>query len=149
MSLEKDIMEQLKAAMKAKDQVALASLRAIKTAILKAKTDVGASGELSEEDELKLLQREVKQRKEAAEQFIAQGAQEMADEELAQSKVIEQFLPKQLSEEEVTAILKDIIVQVKAESSRDMGKVMGVATKQLAGKADGKMISQITKTLLN
>lgn len=149
MSLEKDIMEQLKAAMRAKDQVALAALRAVKTAILKAKTDVGASGELSEEDELKLLQREVKQRKEAAEQFIAQGAQEMADEELAQSKVIEQFLPKQLSEEEVTTVLKDIIKQVDATSPRDMGKVMGVATKQLAGKADGKMISQITKSLLS
>lgn len=149
MSLEKEIMEQLKTAMKAKDQVALASLRAIKTAILKAKTEVGAANELSEEDELKLLQREVKQRKEAAEQFVAQGAQDMADEELAQAKIIEQFLPKQMSEEEVTTVLKQIITQVGAESSRDMGKVMGVATKQLAGKADGKMISQITKSLLS
>ncbi|APD07342.1 uncharacterized protein UJ101_01832 [Flavobacteriaceae bacterium UJ101] len=149
MSLEKDIMEQLKTAMKAKDQVALASLRAIKTAILKAKTEAGAGGELSEEDELKLLQREVKQRKEAAEQFIAQGAQNMADEELAQAKIIEQFLPEQMSEEEVTVALKEIITQVGAESPKDMGKVMGVATKKLAGKADGKMISQITKSLLN
>ncbi len=149
MSLEKDIMEQLKTAMKAKDQVALASLRAIKTAILKAKTEAGTGGELSEEDELKLLQREVKQRKEAAEQFIAQGAQDMADEELAQAKIIEQFLPEQMSEEDVTAALKEIITQVGAESPKDMGKVMGVATKKLAGKADGKMISQITKSLLN
>ncbi|MFV0237834.1 MAG: GatB/YqeY domain-containing protein [Flavobacteriales bacterium] len=149
MSLEKDIMEQLKAAMKNKDQVALASLRAIKTAILKVKTESGASGELSKEDELKLLQREVKQRKEAAEQFIAQGAQDMADEELAQSEIIEQFLPEQMSEEEVTAVLKEIIIQVGAESLRDMRKVMDVATKQLAGKSDGKMISQITKSLLS
>ncbi len=149
MSLEKDIMTELKLAMKAKDQVALASLRAIKTAILKAKTEVGAGDELTEGDELKLLQREVKQRKEAAEQFIAQGAQEMANEELAQAKVIERFLPEQLSEDEVMAILKEIITQVGAESPKDMGKVMGAATKQLAGKADGKMISKLTKVLLS
>lgn len=149
MSLEKNVMEQLKIAMKSKDQVALASLRAIKTAILKAKTEEGAQGKLSEEDELKLLQREVKQRKEAAEQFIAQEAREMAEEELAQAKVIEQFLPKQLSKEEITTVLKEIITQVGAETPRDMGKVMSVATKQLAGKADGKMISQIVKSLLS
>ncbi len=149
MSLEKDIMTELKLAMKAKDQVALASLRAVKTAILKAKTEVGAGDKLTEEDELKLLQREVKQRKEAAEQFIAQGAQEMANEELAQAKVIERFLPEQLSEDEVMAVLKEIITQVGAESPKDMGKVMGAATKQLAGKADGKMISKLTKVLLS
>ncbi len=148
MSLEKEIMEQLKVAMKSKDQIALASLRAIKTAILKAKTETGAQGKLSEEDELKLLQREVKQRKEAAEQFTVQGAHEMAEEELAQSKIIEQFLLEQMSEKEVTTVLKKVIAQVGAESPRDMGKVMGVATKQLAGKADGKLISQIAKSLL-
>ncbi len=149
MSLEKEIMEQLKVAMKSKDQIALASLRAVKTAILKAKTEAGAQGKLSEEDELKLLQREVKQRKEAAEQFITQGACKMAEEELAQSKIIEQFLPEQMSEKEVTTVLKKIITQVGAESPRDMGKVMRVATKRLAGKADGKLISQITKSLLS
>lgn len=147
MSLEQQIMEQLKTAMKEKNQVALAALRAVKSAILLEKTS-GGSGELSEQDEIKILQKQVKQRKEAAEQFIANNAQEMADEELAQAKVIEQFLPAQMSEDEVEAVLKGIIAEVGAEGPKDMGKVMGAATQKLAGQADGKMISQLVKKLL-
>jgi gatB/yqey domain protein len=142
-------MEALKEAMKAKDTVALESLRAIKSAILLARTEAGASEELSEADELKLLQKLVKQRKDSAALYTQQGRNDLAEPELAQMAVIEKFLPAQLSEAEVEEALKGIIAQVGATSPKDMGKVMGAATKQLAGKADGKLISDIVKKLLS
>ena len=148
MSLQTKVMEALKEAMKAKDTVALESLRAIKSAILLARTEAGASEELSEADELKLLQKLVKQRKDSAALYTQQGRNDLAEPELAQMAVIEKFLPAQLSEAEEEA-LKVIIAQVGATSPKDMGKVMGAATKQLAGKADGKLISDIVKKLLS
>ena len=149
MSLQTKVMEALKEAMKAKDTVALESLRAIKSAILLARTEAGASEELSEADEPKLLQKLVKQRKDSAALYTQQGRNDLAEPELAQMAVIEKFLPAQLSEAEVEEALKGIIAQVGATSSKDMGKVMGAATKQLAGKADGKLISDIVKKLLS
>lgn len=149
MSLQTKVMEALKEAMKAKDTVALESLRAIKSAILLARTEAGASEELSESDELKLLQKLVKQRKDSAALYTQQGRNDLAEPELAQMAVIEKFLPAQLSEAEVEEALKGIIAQVGATSPKDMGKVMGAATKQLAGKADGKLISDIVKKLLS
>ena len=149
MSLQTKVMEALKEAMKAKDTVALESLRAIKSAILLARTEAGASEELSEADELKLLQKLVKQRKDSAALYTQQGRNDLAEPELAQMAVIEKFLPAQLSEAEVEEALKGIIAQVGATSPKDMGKVMGVATKQLAGKADGKLISELVKKLLS
>jgi len=149
MSLQTKVMEALKEAMKAKDTVALESLRAIKSAILLARTEAGASEELSEADELKLLQKLVKQRKDSAALYTQQGRNDLAEPELAQMAVIEKFLPAQLSEAEVEEALKVIIAQVGATSPKDMGKVMGAATKQLAGKADGKLISDIVKKLLS
>jgi uncharacterized protein YqeY len=147
MSLEKKIMEQLKAAMKAKDSNALASLRAVKSAILLEKTKQ-AGTELTEADELKLVQKLVKQRKDSADIYISQNRQDLADVELAQVKVIEQFLPKQMSKEEIAAVVNEIIAQTGASSMKDMGKVMGIASKQLAGKADGKTISTLVKEKL-
>lgn len=149
MSLQTKVMEALKEAMKAKDTVALESLRAIKSAILLARTEAGASEELSEADELKLLQKLVKQRKDSAALYTQQGRNDLAEPELAQMAVIEKFLPAQLTEAEVEEALKGIIAQVGATSPKDMGKVMGAATKQLAGKADGKLISDIVKKLLS
>ena len=149
MSLQTKVMEALKEAMKAKDTVALESLRAIKSAILLARTEAGASEELSEADELKLLQKLVKQRKDSAALYTQQGRNDLAKPELAQMAVIEKFLPAQLSEAEVEEALKGIIAQVGATTPKDMGKVMGAATKQLAGKADGKLISDIVKKLLS
>ena len=148
MSLQTKVMDALKAAMKAKDTIALESLRAIKSAILLAKTEAGAAAELAEEEELKLLQKLVKQRKDSAALYTQQGRNDLAEPELAQVAVIEKFLPKQLSEAEVTEAVKAIIAEVGATSAKDMGKVMGVATKQLAGKTDGKVISAIVKSLL-
>ena len=148
MSLQTKVMEALKEAMKAKDTIALESLRAIKSAILLAKTEAGAAAELAEEEELKLLQKLVKQRKDSAALYAQQGRNDLAEPELAQVAVIEKFLPAQLSEAEVEEALKSIIAQVGATSPKDMGKVMGAATKQLAGKTDGKVISAIVKSLL-
>ena len=148
MSLHTKVMDSLKEAMKAKDTIALESLRAIKSAILLAKTEAGAAAELAEEEELKLLQKLVKQRKDSAALYAQQGRNDLAEPELAQVAVIEKFLPKQLSEAEVTEAVKAIIAEVGATSAKDMGKVMGVATKQLAGKTDGKVISAIVKSLL-
>ena len=148
MSLQTKVMDALKEAMKAKDTIALESLRAIKSAILLAKTEAGAAAELAEEEELKLLQKLVKERKDSAALYAQQGRNDLAEPELAQVAVIEKFLPKQLSEAEVTEAVKAIIAEVGATSAKDMGKVMGVATKQLAGKTDGKVISAIVKSLL-
>lgn len=151
MSLEQRIMTDLKAAMVAKDEAALRSLRAIKAAILLAKTAEGSQanrGELSPDDEIKLLQKLVKSRKDSLEIYQQQNRPELAKKEEEEIAVIEKFLPKQLSAEELKAELEKIIAATGASSPADMGKVMGVATKQLAGKADGKMISSLVKELL-
>lgn len=148
MSLELKIMTDLKAAMLAKDEAALRSLRAIKAAILLAKTAEGGNGEVSEEEEIKLLQKMVKQRKDSLEIFQQQNRPELAKKEEEEIAVIEKFLPKQMSPEEIKAALMNIITTVGASSPADMGKVMGAATKQLAGKADGKTISALVKELL-
>ncbi len=147
MSLQQKVMSQLKEAMKAKDKVALESLRAIKSALLLAQTS-GDKKELTEEDEIKLVQKLVKQRKESAELYTKQGREDLAEPELAQAKVLSQFLPEQLSEEELKKVISEIITQLGASSMKDMGKVMGLASKKLAGKADGKAISGVVKQLL-
>ncbi len=149
MSLEQKIMTDLKAAMLAKDEAALRSLRAVKAAILLAKTSEGAGGELKEDDEIKLLQKLVKQRKDSLEIFQQQNRTDLAQKEQEEIAVIEKFLPKQLSADEIKEELKKIIAAVGASSPADMGKVMGAATKQLAGKADGKTISSLVKELLS
>ena len=138
----------MKEAMKAKDQDALAALRAIKSAILLAQTESGSKEELSEDQELKLLQKLVKQRKDSAAIFSEQGREDLAGPELAQVEVISKFLPEQLGEEEVTNIVKEIIETTGAQGMKDMGKVMGQATARLTGKADGKLISGIVKSIL-
>jgi hypothetical protein len=149
MSLEQKIMGELKTAMFAKDEKALRSLRAIKAAILLAKTSEGAGGELKEEEEIKLLQKLVKQRKDSLEIFTQQNRADLAKKEQEEIEVIEKFLPKQLSAEEIKAELLAIIQETGAASPADMGKVMGTATKKLTGKADGKTISALVKELLN
>ena len=149
MSLQKKVMDKLKEAMKSKDTVALESLRAIKSAILLAQTDKGAKAELTEVDELKLLQRLVKQRKDSAALYLEQGREDLAKPELEQVAVIEQFLPEQMSEEAIKNAVALIIAQAGASSMKDMGKVMGIASQQLAGKADGKTISNVVKALLS
>ena len=149
MSLEQKIMTDLKAAMIAKDEAALRSLRAVKAAILLAKTAEGAGGELKEDDEMKLLQKLVKQRKDSLEIFQQQNRADLAKKEEEEIAVIEKFLPKQLSSEEIKAEVEKIITAVGATSPADMGKVMGAATKELAGKADGKTISAFVKELLS
>ena len=149
MSLEQKIMTELKTAMLAKDEAALRSLRAIKAAILLAKTSEGRSGELNEDDEIKLLQKLVKQRKDALEIFEKQNREDLAVKEREEIAVIEKFLPRQLSADEIKTAVAKIIADTGASSPADMGKVMGAATKQLAGKADGKTISSLVKELLN
>ncbi|HKO81492.1 MAG TPA: GatB/YqeY domain-containing protein [Chitinophagaceae bacterium] len=148
MNLEQKIMVELKTAMLAKDEVGLRSLRAIKAAILLVKTSEGGSGELKEEDEIKLLQKLVKQRKDSLEIFEQQNRTDLAQKEKDEIAVIEKFLPKQLSAEELKEELKKIIADVGASSPADLGKVMGIASKQFAGKADGKTISSLVKELL-
>ena len=148
MSLQNDIMEGIKTAMRAKDTVTLESLRAVKSAILLAQTETGAKEEISQEDEVKLLQKLVKQRKDSAAIYIQQGRQDLADPEIAQAAVIEKFLPAQLTEEEVEAVIKKIIADNGFAGMADMGKVMGIASKELAGSADGKTISNVVKKLL-
>lgn len=148
MALEEKIMTDLKAAMLAKDEKSLRSLRAIKAAIIVAKTAEGAGGVLKEEDEIKLLQKLVKQRKDSLEIFEKQNREDLAVKEREEIEVIEKFLPKQMSADELKEIIAGIIKQTGAVSPADMGKVMGAANKQLAGKADGKTISGIVKELL-
>jgi len=148
MSLEQKIMGELKTAMLAKDEKALRSLRAIKAAILLAKTSEGASGELKEEDEIKILQKLVKQRKDSLEIYQQQNRPDLAQKEQEELDVIEKFLPKQLSGEELKTIIQSIITETGASTPADMGKVMGAASKKLAGQADGKTISAIVKELL-
>ena len=148
MSLEERINQDIKAAMMAKEKVKLEALRANKSAILLAKTDGEHKDSLSTDVEMKILQKQYKQRKDAAEQFIQAGRQELADKELAEAAFIEEYLPKMLSTDELKAELVKIIEQVGAKAPSDMGKVMGVASKALAGKADGKAISDMVKQIL-
>ncbi|RMZ60721.1 GatB/YqeY domain-containing protein [Chryseobacterium nematophagum] len=148
MSLETTINESIKTAMKEKNKVALDSLRAVKAQILLLKTEAKGA-DVSSEQEIAILQRMVKQRKDSYEQFTAQGRNDLAEVEDAQMKVIEQFLPKQLSIEELEAEIKKIMSEANAESIKDLGKVMGIASKVLAGKSDGKSISEMAKKLLS
>ena len=145
MSLQKQVMTKMKVAMKAKDTVALQALRAVKSAFLLAKTESGAQEDISEEQELKIIQKQVKQRKESAAIFLKQGREDLAAPELAEIAVLEQFLPEALSEEEVSKVVKEVIADLNAEGMKDMGKVMGVVSKKLSGQADGKTISMLVK----
>lgn len=148
MSLEQQVMTEMKDAMKSKNEAALRSLRAIKAEIIKAKTDPGAKGEIDEATEQKFLQKMMKQRKDSFEIFTQQGRADLAAKEKEEMDIIEKFLPKQLSEAEIKQTVTSIIEQTGASSAADMGKVMGLASKQLAGVADGKTISAIVKELL-
>lgn len=148
MSLQQQVMEKMKVAMKAKDKVALESLRAIKSALLLAGTESGSDEEMSEEAEIQLVQKLVKQRKDSASIFIEQGRNDLADPELAQVAVIEQFLPEQLGEAEIEKVVLETIAATGADGMKDMGKVMGMVSKKLAGQADGKTISTIVKSKL-
>ncbi len=149
MSLQKVLMEKMKEAMKSKDTIALEALRAIKSAILLAKTEAGGADELTEEQEIKMLQKLVKQRKDSATLYKEQNREDLATPELQQAEVIAQFLPKQLDEAELKNVISEIVGRVGATSMKDMGKVMGIASKELAGKADGKAISTVVKQLLS
>jgi len=148
MGLEQKIMAELKTAMLAKDEKTVRSLRAVKAAIILAKTAEGSGGELKEDDEIKLLQKLVKQRKDSLEIFQQQNRADLAQKEQEEIQVIEKFLPQQLSAEDLKKELETIIAETGAASPADMGKVMGVATKKLAGKTDGKAISAAVKELL-
>ena len=148
MSLELTISEAIKTAMKDKDKVALDSLRAVKSQIMLLKTEAKGA-EVSPEQEIAILQRMIKQRKDSYEQFTAQNRADLAEVEEAQMKVIERFLPKQLSDEELETEMKKIIAETGAQSAKDLGKVMGAAGKALAGKSDGKSISEMAKKLLS
>ena len=149
MALEQQIMAEMKEAMKSKNEGVLRSLRAIKAEIIKAKTEPGAAGEIDEATEQKFLQKMMKQRRDSLEIFEKQGRADLAAKEKEEMEVIERFLPKQLSEAEIKAAVAAIITQTGAASPADMGKVMGLASKQLAGLADGKTISNIVKELLS
>jgi len=149
MSLEQKVMAEMKPAMLTKNEAGLRGLRAIKAAIILAKTAEGAGGELKEEDETKLLQKLIKQRKDSLEIYQQQQRADLAQKELEEIGVIEKFLPQQLSVEELKVILAKIIAETGATSAADMGKVMGLATKQLAGQADGKTIGAVVKELLS
>ncbi len=149
MSLSTQIMDEIKNAMRAKDTIALEALRAIKSELLLAQTATGSQEEISEDDEIKILQRLVKMRKDSAAIFTAQNRTDLAEPELAQIAIIEKFLPAQLSEAEVEAVVAKIILETGASGIASMGKVMGLATVQLGGQADGKTISAIVKKLLD
>jgi len=142
-------MSEMKDAMKAKDEAGLRGLRAIKAEIIKAKTDPGAGGKITEEGELKLLQKLVKQRRDSLDIFVQQHREDLAQKEREEITIIEKFLPQQLSEEEIRTAVQQIISGMGAVSPADMGKIMGAANKQLAGKADGKTIATVVKELLN
>ncbi len=149
MSLEQQVMADLKTAMLAKDEKGLRGLRAIKAAIILAKTSEGAGGEIKPEEETRLLQKLIKQRKDSLEIYEQQNRADLAQKEKEEIEVIEKFLPKQMSAEELKAALQKIIAETGASSPADMGKVMGAATKQLAGKADGKTINVMVKEMLS
>ena len=148
MSLLKKIDNDIKFAMKSKDALSLESLRAVKSSILLFKTKSGSSSDLSDQDEIKILQKLVKQRKDSAEIYKNQNRLELCDTELNQARIIESYLPKQLSPSEVSIIIDKIIIKLNASSMKDMGKVMGLASKELSGKSDGKTISEIVRKKL-
>lgn len=148
MNLFDQVSEDIKKAMLAQDKVAMDTLRGIKKEFLEAKTAKGNNGELSDEQAVKILQKMVKQRKESAEMYNSANRQELAENEMAQVAIIEKYLPAQMSEEELVHTLQEIIAQTSASSMKEMGKVMGIASKQLAGKADGRIISEKVKQLL-
>ena len=149
MSLSANIMTALKEAMKSKNTVALTALRAVKSAILIAQTESGAKEELTEDQEIKILQKQVKQRKDSAAIFMEQGREDLASPELEEAKVIAQFLPEEMSEDEVAKIVEDVIAKTGAEGMKDMGKVMGMVNQAVSGRADGKTISTIVKSKLS
>ena len=149
MSLKSRIMPAMKVAMKAKDKVALETLRAVKAEIMTTETATGSSGEMTEAEEVKLLMKMLKQRKDAAAIYIEQNRVDLADDEMAQTKILDQFLPQQLSAEELESAVAKIIVKVGAKGPADMGKVMGVTSKELAGMAEGRAIADVVKALLN
>jgi len=149
MSLEQDIMSAMKDAMRSKDQVALRSLRAVKSAIIIQKTETGSSSEMSEKDEMKLLQKLVKQRKDSADIFSKQNREDLAKPELEEVEVISKFLPVAMSESEIEIVVKETIASLGAEGMKDMGRVMGVVSGKLAGKADGKTISVLVRSNLS
>lgn len=149
MSLQKQIMDAMIIAMKAKDTIALDALRAVKSAIILAQTKGGAKGEISDGDEIKLLQKLVKQRNDSAAIYSQQGRDDLVQPEIEQAEIIKQFLPEQLNEEEVAKVVDEIIAQTGASSMKDMGRVMGMTNSKIAGKADGKTISTIVKARLS
>lgn len=149
MSLQQQVMEEIKTAMKAKDKVALESLRAIKSALLLLQTETGSGEEITEEAEIQLVQKLVKQRKDSAAIFLKQGRNDLAEPELSQVAIIEKFLPTQLTEEEIEKVVIKAIETTGANGMKDMGKVMGIVSKDLAGQADGKTISMIVKKKLS
>ncbi len=149
MSLIDKISESIKIAMREKDSIKLESLRAIKSSLLLSQTEKGKKGEISESEEIKILQKLVKQRKDSAQIYKSQNRNELAELEISQSKYIEEFLPDQISEDELIKIIQSIINKSGASGMKDMGKVMGIASKELLGKADGKTISSLVRTLLN
>ena len=149
MSLKSIIMPAMKVAMKAKDKVALETLRAVIAELMTAETASGSTGEVSNEDEIKLLMKMIKQRKDAAAIYIEQERSDLAEDEIAQTKILNQFLPQQLSTEELDNAVANIIVKVGAKGPADMGKVMGITSKELAGKAEGRAIATAVKALLN
>ncbi len=149
MSLQDQIMEAMKTAMKAKDTQSLEALRAVKAAILLAQTETGSKAELTEADEIKILQKQVKQRKDSATIYTEQKREDLAKPELEQAKIIEKFLPQQMSEAEVAKVVDEIIAETGANTMKDMGKIMGLANAKLAGKADGQTISNVVKNRLS
>ncbi|GAT63936.1 MULTISPECIES: GatB/YqeY domain-containing protein [Paludibacter] len=149
MGLFEKVSDDIKAAMLAKEKVKLEALRGIKKEFLEAKTAKGSDGELTDEQAVKILQKMVKQRKDSASIYTEQGRPELAETELAEATVIEAYLPQQMSDEELTAAIQAIVAQVGATGPKEMGKVMGVASKQLAGKAEGRLISEKVKSILN
>ena len=149
MSLEQDIMSAMKDAMRSKDQVALRALRAVKSALIIQKTEAGSSSEMSDKDEMKLLQKLVKQRRDSADIFSKQNREDLAKPELEEVEVISNFLPAAMSESEIESVVKETIASLGAEGMKDMGKVMGVVSGKLAGKADGKTISILVRSNLS
>ncbi|REG92100.1 GatB/YqeY domain-containing protein [Algoriphagus antarcticus] len=149
MSLKQKVESEIKSAMIARDKIRLGALRSIKSLILLEETKSGAKAEITEEDELKLLTKAAKQRKDSADIYEQQSRPDLYEVEMAELQVLQEFLPKAMTDEEITAAIKEIIAQTGASSPKDMGKVMGVASKQLAGKADGKVISEKVKAILS
>jgi uncharacterized protein YqeY len=149
MSLENTINQDIKAAMLAKDKKTLEALRAVKAAILLAKTDKGTGGEVAEDTEMKILQKLVKQRRESAELYKSQNREDLVEEELFQMSAIEKYLPEQMGEDDIRKVVQEVITETGASSMKDMGRTMGMASKKLAGQADNKLVAQIVKELLS